>query len=117
MPFPYTFSFRFQDKRDSKYSDPTTYEETDKSPASAEYEDITEKSPTSSEYSGTQDRSLVSWEYRASAGFPYTFTFAFADARDSRYQETSTYSGTINKSGLDDEYDTTQTRSGFPSSY
>ena len=140
MPFPYTFPFPFQDKRDSKYSDgnygatdkspiSAEYEGTvDKSPASSEYSDTVEKSPESDEYSSTQEksptsdeygsmvnRSPTSMEYIETTDFPYEFGFTFPDERDSRYREISTYGNVINKSGLDDEYDTTQTRSGWSS--
>ncbi len=62
MPFPYTFPFPFQDKRDSKYSD-GNYGATDKSPISAEYEGTVDKSPASSEYSDTVEKSPESDEY------------------------------------------------------
>ena len=74
MPFPYTFPFTFDDKKDSRYA-VANYDETDKSPASKEYEAVVDKSSVSNEY-------VV-----------------------------------VNRSGLDDEYDTVKMRYGFPSDY
>ncbi|MCW4048228.1 MAG: hypothetical protein NWE89_00695 [Candidatus Bathyarchaeota archaeon] len=115
--FPYTFPFRFDDKKASRYAETSIYGDLiDKSPSSVKYESMASKSSVSSEYSSVQEKTETSSEYKKSLGFPYTFPFRFSDKLDSKSPASSEYSDVTNKSGLDDDY-TTQTRSGFPSSY
>lgn len=74
--FPYDFTFLFADERGSRHSETASYDETDKSPASREYETVADKSKVSSEYGSVVNRSGLDDEYDTTPiryGYPSSY--------------------------------------------
>lgn len=74
--FPYDFPFLFANERGSRHSETASYDETDKSPSSGEYETVADKAKVSSEYGSVVNRSGLDDEYdttKTRSAFPSSY--------------------------------------------